>query len=68
MLSIGNRPTLQNSNDRVEVNIFDFDKEIYGETIKVTVKKYLRGQERFSSLDELKNQLAVDKENSMGIL
>lgn len=68
MLSIGNRPTLQNSNERVEVNIFDFDKEIYGQTVKVTVKKYLRGQEKYSSLDELKNQLALDKENSLTAL
>lgn len=68
MLSIGNRPTLQNSNERVEVNIFDFDEEIYGETVKVVVKKYLRGQEKYSSLDELKNQLALDKENSLAVL
>lgn len=68
MLSVGNRPTLENSNERVEINIFDFDKEIYGETIRVIVKKYLRGQEKYSSLDELKNQLAIDKENSLAVL
>lgn len=68
MLSIGNRPTLVNSNERVEVNIFDFDEEIYGETIKVMVKKYLREQEKYSSLDELKAQLAFDKENSLAVL
>jgi riboflavin kinase / FMN adenylyltransferase len=68
MLSIGNRPTLENSNERVEVNIFDFDKEIYGETVRVIVKKYLRGQEKYASLDELKTQLALDKENSLAVL
>jgi riboflavin kinase/FMN adenylyltransferase len=68
MLSIGNRPTLLNSNERVEVNIFDFEEEIYGETIRVTVKKYLRGQEKYASLEELKNQLALDKENSREVL
>lgn len=68
MLSIGNRPTIENSNERVEVNIFDFDKEIYGETIRVIVKKFLRGQEKYSSLDELKNQLAIDKKNSLAAL
>ena len=67
MLSVGNRPTLENSNERVEVNIFDFDREIYGETIRVQVKKYLRKQEKYSSLDELKNQLAIDKENSLAV-
>ncbi|MBO9682827.1 MAG: bifunctional riboflavin kinase/FAD synthetase [Flavisolibacter sp.] len=68
MLSIGNRPTLLNSNERVEVNIFDFDEEIYSETIRVTVKKYLRSQEKYASLEELKNQLALDKENSLEVL
>jgi riboflavin kinase/FMN adenylyltransferase len=68
MLSIGNRPTLLNSNERVEVNIFDFEEEIYGETIRVTVKKYLRGQEKYASLEELKNQLALDKANSLEVL
>jgi riboflavin kinase / FMN adenylyltransferase len=68
MLSIGNRPTLANSNERVEINIFDFDNEIYGETIRVIVKKYLRSQEKYSSLDELKHQLAADKENSLAVL
>ncbi|HWI91286.1 MAG TPA: bifunctional riboflavin kinase/FAD synthetase [Flavisolibacter sp.] len=65
MLSIGNRPTLENSDERVEVNIFDFDKEIYGENVRVTVKKYLRGQEKYASLDELIKQLGIDKENSL---
>jgi len=68
MLSVGNRPTLENSNERVEINIFDFDSEIYGEAVRVTVKKYLRGQEKYASLDELKKQLAIDKENSLAIL
>lgn len=68
MLSIGNRPTLENSNERIEINIFDFDKEIYGETIRIVLRKYLRGQEKYSSLDDLKRQLSIDKENSLAIL
>jgi len=68
MLSIGNRPTLDHSNERVEINIFDFDREIYGATLRVTVRKYLRRQEKYSSLEELKNQLAIDKENSLAVL
>ncbi len=68
MLSVGTRPTLENSDERIETNIFDFDKEIYGKTIRVTVKKFLRDQEKYSSLDELKKQLAVDKGNSLAAL
>jgi len=68
MLSVGTRPTLLNSDERVEINLFDFDKEIYGKTIRVIIKKFLRGQEKYASLDELKKQLAIDKENSLAVL
>jgi riboflavin kinase / FMN adenylyltransferase len=68
MLSVGDRPTLQNSNVRVEINVFDFSNEIYDEVIRVIVKKYLRGQEKYPSLEQLKKQLAIDKQNSLAVL
>jgi riboflavin kinase/FMN adenylyltransferase len=68
MLSIGNRPTLVDSDERVEVNIFDWSEEIYGKTIQIIVKKFLRNQEKYNSLDELIQQLHKDKENSLAAL
>jgi riboflavin kinase/FMN adenylyltransferase len=68
MLSIGNRPTLSASKEKVEVNIFDFDQQLYGETIRVIVKKYLRAQEKYNSLSELTSQLQKDKEQSLEVL
>jgi riboflavin kinase / FMN adenylyltransferase len=68
MLSIGNRPTLENSDVRVEVNIFDFDEEIYGDVIRVYVKAYLRPQEKYNGLEELKQALFLDKTRSMELL
>lgn len=65
MLSIGNRPTLENSDEKVEINLFDFNEEIYGEELRITVKKYLRPQEKYASMDILKSQLAQDKEESL---
>ena len=65
MLSIGNRPTLLNSNERIEVNIFDWNEEIYGQTIRVIVKTFLRPQEKYNSLEELIQQLDKDKEDSL---
>jgi FAD synthase len=50
------------------VNIFDFDKDIYGATIRVTVEKFLRPQEKYASLDELIQQLHRDKEASLAVL
>jgi riboflavin kinase / FMN adenylyltransferase len=68
MLSIGNRPTLLHSDEKIEVNIFDWDEEIYGQTLRIIVKKYLRGQEKYDSLEELIRQLHKDKEDSLSCL
>lgn len=65
MLSIGKRPTLNDTVERVEVNIFDFSEDIYDRRIRIVVRKYLRGQIRYESLEDLKTQLAKDKENSI---
>ncbi|MDB5221741.1 MAG: riboflavin biosynthesis protein RibF [Chitinophagaceae bacterium] len=61
MMSIGIRPTIANSERTIEVNIFDFDKDIYGKSIRVYLKKYLREEKKFSGLEELKNAIAQDK-------
>jgi len=61
MMSIGVRPTIGNSDRTIEVNIFDFDEDIYGQTVRVYVKKYLREEKKFDGLDELKDAIANDK-------
>lgn len=58
MMNIGTRPTVDGTKRTVEVNIFDFDKEIYGENIQVYLNSYLRAEVKFSELDQLKQQLA----------
>jgi riboflavin kinase / FMN adenylyltransferase len=68
MLSIGKRPTLNDTKEKVEVNIFDFNEDIYGLSVVVSVKKYLRPQEKYASLDELKKQLEGDKITSLKVL
>lgn len=68
MLSIGKRPTLNDTQERVEVNIFDFDGDLYGKTIRVKVKKYLRPQEKYPSMEALKAQIEEDKKNSIEVL
>ena len=68
MMSIGFRPTVNGKVRVTEVNIFDFNKQIYGETIRVIVKKYLRAEVKFDGLEELKEQLHRDKEDSLKYL
>lgn len=63
MMNIGVRPTIELHNEvKIEVNIFDFDEDIYNKMIKVEVVTYIREEKRFKNLIELKEQLQKDKE------
>lgn len=63
MMNIGNRPTIADLKEIfIEVNIFDFDSDIYNETIKIEFLNYLREEKKFSSIEELIAQLNKDKE------
>jgi riboflavin kinase/FMN adenylyltransferase len=68
MMSIGFRPTVDGKKKVIEVNIFDFDKDIYGKIIRVYVKKYLRPEIKFNDLDELVKQIDQDKIESLKVL
>jgi riboflavin kinase/FMN adenylyltransferase len=63
MLNIGVRPTVDGTSRTIEANLFDFDKEIYGEDLRVELLHYLRPEQKFSGLDALIEQLKTDKEN-----
>ncbi len=62
MLYIGTRPTVDGSKRSIEVNIFNFDKEIYGESLRVSFIKLLRVDSKFQDLESLKEQLYKDKD------
>lgn len=69
MSSVGNNPTLNFRGDiSVESNIFDFNKDIYGETIELMFVKRLRDEVKFSSVDELIKTIDQDKVDSLEIL
>lgn len=68
MMSIGFRPTVDGKKRVIEVNLFDFDKEIYGQVLKVYVKKYLREERKFESLEALVKQIDQDKVESLKVL
>lgn len=69
MLNIGVRPTLGNENLlSIEVNIFDFDENIYDQTISIRIRERIRDELKFNSLDELKLQLQKDETTSRAIL
>lgn len=67
MLNIGIRPTLKGKNETIEVNIFDFDEEIYGQQIQIKFYERIRDEQPFEDLNELKNQLSIDKSKTIQI-
>ena len=60
MMNIGFRPTLGGIIRKIEVNIFDFNEDIYDQNITVSLKKKLRDERKFNGLEELKIQLGND--------
>ena len=68
MAYIGHRPTINGMSRNIEVNIFDFDKDIYDQNIRLNFHHFIRSDIRFNSLDELKLQLAKDREDVLKML
>jgi riboflavin kinase/FMN adenylyltransferase len=68
MMSIGFRPTVDGKKRVIEVNLFDFDRDIYKQELRVYVKKYLREEVRFNNLDDLVKQIDQDKIDSLAVL
>ncbi|HLX91043.1 MAG TPA: riboflavin biosynthesis protein RibF [Puia sp.] len=62
MMNIGLRPTVDGSRRRIEVNIFQFDRDIYRQTLRVFVKRFLRVEKKFTGISALKEQLEKDRE------
>ena len=60
MMNIGLRPTVDGKKRVIEVNIFDFDNDIYGSTLQIHVHAFLRTEVKFSGLDALVTQLEGD--------
>jgi len=69
LLSVGKRPTFYASGDIVsEVYIYDFNDDIYDETVKINVLERIRGEEKFSSVESLVEQMKNDKKTGIEIL
>ena len=63
MTNVGNNPTVADGlNKVVETNIFDFKKDIYGRQVQIFVVEYVREEQKFASIDDLKCQISKDME------
>lgn len=68
MMNIGVRPTVDGLNHVIEVNLFDFNQDIYGKKIEVSMVRRIRGEQKFTGLEALQAQLKKDREDAMGFL
>lgn len=68
MTNIGMRPTINAHKLTIETNIFDFDRDIYYESITVELVKRIRNEKKFGNLDMLKKQLGTDREKAVQFL
>lgn len=68
MMSIGIRPTIGGTTRVIEVNLFDFKKEIYHSILRVYVKHYLREELKFEGLEALTRQIAQDEINARRLM
>ena len=64
MINIGIRPTINGERQTLEVHIFNFNKDIYNQKLKILFIEKIRDEQKFESLDALKKQLEKDKEIS----
>jgi riboflavin kinase/FMN adenylyltransferase len=64
MMNIGFNPTVNGQKQSIEVNLFDFDADIYGQKLEISLLKYLREEQKFGSVDLLKEQLNLDKQTA----
>jgi riboflavin kinase/FMN adenylyltransferase len=65
---IGERPTVNGEDERLEVNLFDFDEDLYGQTLETDLVAFIRGDEKFDGLDSLKAQIARDCDAARALL
>ena len=68
MLNIGARPTINGTAVTIEVNIFNFDEDIYNNNIRIEFFERIRDERKFDELAALKIQLQKDKKNALQIL
>ena len=61
MMNIGIKPTTNENTKSIEVNLFDFNQDLYDTNITIYIKQFLREEIKFDSLNELKLQIEKDK-------
>lgn len=68
MINVGHRPSVGGGERMLEAHLFDFDNDIYGEIVTVELIEYIRPEEKFSSLEDLRRKIEEDRNTILEIL
>jgi len=68
MTNIGNRPTVDGKYQTIETHFFNFNDDLYGREIRIHLIDFLRDEQRFDSVDQLKKQLLIDKKTALEMI
>ena len=67
MMNIGVRPTMGGNNKTIEVHFFEFNNDLYQQTLSIEILSKIREEQKFDSVEELQNQLKKDKKKSTAL-
>jgi riboflavin kinase/FMN adenylyltransferase len=65
MMNIGNNPTVEGKTQTIEINFFDFNEDLYGQKITISLLERIRSEQKFDSVSLLKEQLEKDKNTAL---
>lgn len=68
IMNIGFNPTVLGKHQTIEAHLFNFSEDLYGKKITVTLIHFLREEQKFNSVEELVDQLNIDKKNAISYL
>ena len=68
MMNIGTNPTVNGTGISVEAHFFNLDSDLYDKNIQVNLLARLRDEQRFESVEALKDQLGKDKKNALALI
>ena len=66
--NLGKRPTVDGKDERLEVHLFDFDGDIYGQVLETELIAFIRAEQKFESFEALKRQIAADSDTARSLL
>ena len=68
MMNIGKRPTVSGKKIQIEIYFFDFEGDLYGNKLKIELLEKIRDEQKYESLERLRNQLSIDQKRCQKLI